>query len=219
MILKTAGGERLVPLILPEGNSLAIDILDATLGFELRNGVTELNPAPGIESITLNKVDDNSIRLTITGENQAPSAEIIPGRDDLVLSITPEANIAQTEPDEEIEVIATGEGEDSDYVVTEANSATRTDVDISDTPQSVQVIPQQVLEDQQVIRLISDRETETRRLGIFAQDRIAFGEKFFLLGGLRYDTVEQIEKMLLAKIPTIPFLLLPQENNQAKVLN
>ncbi len=40
--------------------------------------------------------------------------------------------------------------------------------------------------------LISDRETETRRLGLFAQDRVAFGDKFFLLAGLRYDTVEQI---------------------------
>ncbi|MEY2831063.1 MAG: hypothetical protein RLZZ574_321, partial [Cyanobacteriota bacterium] len=40
--------------------------------------------------------------------------------------------------------------------------------------------------------LISDRETETRRLGIFAQDRVAFGKNFFLLAGLRYDTVEQI---------------------------
>ncbi len=40
--------------------------------------------------------------------------------------------------------------------------------------------------------LISDIETETRRLGIFAQDRIVFANNFFLLAGLRYDTVEQI---------------------------
>lgn len=40
--------------------------------------------------------------------------------------------------------------------------------------------------------LFSDRETETRRLGIFAQDRVSFTENFFLLGGLRYDTVKQI---------------------------
>ncbi len=40
--------------------------------------------------------------------------------------------------------------------------------------------------------LISDRETETRRLGLFAQDRVSFGDNFFILGGLRYDTVKQI---------------------------
>ncbi|NJL53651.1 MAG: AMIN domain-containing protein [Hydrococcus sp. SU_1_0] len=44
VIFKTvAGSERLVPLILPEGNNLVIDILDATLGFSIRNGVTQTN--------------------------------------------------------------------------------------------------------------------------------------------------------------------------------
>ncbi len=57
VILKTAaGGQRLVPLILPEGNDLVIDILDATLAFSIRNGVTESNPAPGIRSVALTKV-------------------------------------------------------------------------------------------------------------------------------------------------------------------
>lgn len=70
VILQTpAGRTRLVPLILPQGNSLVIDILDASLGFSIRNGIEETNPAPGISAIALNKIDDNSIRLTITGEN------------------------------------------------------------------------------------------------------------------------------------------------------
>ena len=42
------------------------------------------------------------------------------------------------------------------------------------------------------LALISDRETETRRLGVFIQDRVSFADNFFLLAGLRYDTVEQI---------------------------
>lgn len=38
VILKTvAGSERLVPLIVPERNSLVIDVLDATLGFSIFN--------------------------------------------------------------------------------------------------------------------------------------------------------------------------------------
>ncbi|MGL6339092.1 MAG: AMIN domain-containing protein, partial [Waterburya sp.] len=49
VILKTAaGGEKLVPLILPEENNLVVDILDATLASSIRNGVTKSNPAPGI---------------------------------------------------------------------------------------------------------------------------------------------------------------------------
>jgi hypothetical protein len=68
VILKTsAGGQRLVPLILPEGNKLVIDLLDATLAFGIRNGLTKPKPAPGIKTVKLAKVDENSIRLTITG--------------------------------------------------------------------------------------------------------------------------------------------------------
>ena len=155
LILKTvAGNERLVPLILPEGNDLVIDILDATLGFSIRNGVTELNPAPGINKITVNKGDENSIRVRITGENQTPSAEVVPGRDDLVLSVTPDETTAGQEPEGEIEVIATGEAEDNDdYFVPDATTATRTDTPIRDIPQAIQVIPEQVIEDQGVVRI------------------------------------------------------------------
>ena len=39
LVLKTAtGSKRLVPLILPQGNDLVIDILDATLAFSIRMG-------------------------------------------------------------------------------------------------------------------------------------------------------------------------------------
>lgn len=148
LVLKTiAGSERLVPLILPEGNDLVIDILDATLTFSVRNGVTELNPAPGIRRVTVNKAENNSIRVRITGENQTPSAEVVPGRDDLVLSVTPETAKAEQEPDEEIEVIATGQGQEgSDYFVPDAG-ITRNDTPIINTPSTVQVIPRQVFED------------------------------------------------------------------------
>ncbi|WP_144874524.1 AMIN domain-containing protein, partial [Hyella patelloides] len=122
LVLKTvAGSERLVPLILPEGNDLVIDILDATLAFAIRNGITELDSAPGITSVRVNQADGNSIRVRITGESQAPSAEIVPGRDDLVLSITPDGTTAADEPDDSINVIATGQGvEEDSYFVPDA---------------------------------------------------------------------------------------------------
>ncbi|WP_233219849.1 TonB-dependent siderophore receptor [Pleurocapsa sp. CCALA 161] len=149
VILQTAaGGQRLVPLILPEGKNLVVDILDATLGFDLRNGVTKTNPVEGIKSVALTKVDESSIRLTITGGSKAPSAEIIPSRQNLVLSVTPEGNTAQTKPDEEIEVIATGEAADNnDYFVPDVG-VTRTNTPIIDTPGTVRVIPRQIFEDQ-----------------------------------------------------------------------
>ena len=153
VILETSAGQQLVPLILPEGNSLVIDILDATLALPGKEEFRETNPAPGITQVSVAQIDESSIRLTITGEQQAPSAEVIPGRDDLVLSVTPDGTTAAQEADEEIEVIATGEAEEDDYYVPDASTATRTNAEIRDIPQSIQVIPQEVIEDQQAIRI------------------------------------------------------------------
>ena len=154
LVLKTAAGsETLVPLIIPEGNDLVIDILDATLGFSIRNGVTETNPAPGIREISLAKVDESSIRLTITGKGTTPSAEIVPSRQNLVLNVTPEGSTAESEPDEEIEIIATGEAEDDDNYFVPNAGVTRINTPIIDTPGTVQVVPRQVIEDQGVVEL------------------------------------------------------------------
>ncbi len=139
LILKTTAGEqKLVPLIIPEGNNLVINLLDATLALS-RDEFRQSNPAPGIKSITLTPIDDSSLRLTITGESQTPSAEVVPSSQNLVLNITTKAT-AQQAPDEEIEVIATGEVEDDadDYAVPDATTATRTDTPLKDIPQSIQ---------------------------------------------------------------------------------
>ena len=78
VILETSRGQILVPLILPEDNNLIIDILDATLALSTGNKFRKANPAPGITKITLTPIDESSIRLTITGETQAPTAEVVP---------------------------------------------------------------------------------------------------------------------------------------------
>jgi iron complex outermembrane receptor protein len=135
LILETAVGEqKLVPLILPEGNNLIIDLLDATLALPSGNEFRENNPAPGISEIIVTEIDESSIRLTITGETQAPSAEVVPSSQNLVLSINPQGSTAEQAPDEEIEVIATGEGEEDadDYAVTDSTTATRTDTPLKD---------------------------------------------------------------------------------------
>lgn len=56
------------------------------------------------------------------------------------------------EGEEDIEIVVTGEQE-TEYSVPNASTATRTDTPIRDIPQSIQVIPRQVLEDQQAIQL------------------------------------------------------------------
>jgi iron complex outermembrane recepter protein len=186
LILKTAAGsQRLVPLILPEGNDLVIDILDATLAFGIRNGVEQLNPAEGINKITVNKVDRSSIRVRISGQTQAPSAEVVPGRNNLVLSINPQGRTAQQTPDEEIEVIATGEAEEEGYNVEDTSVGTRTDTPLRDIPQSIQVIPKQVLEDRQVRGITEGLENAP---GITSITSAADGRDWFSIRGFENYT-------------------------------
>ncbi|MEM9274136.1 MAG: TonB-dependent siderophore receptor [Cyanobacteria bacterium P01_F01_bin.143] len=138
VILKTAaGGERLVPLIIAEDKDLVVEILDATLGLALRNGVIEFNPAPGIEQVTLRRVDESSVRLTITGKSQSPSAEVLPSEQNLVLKVTPDQTTAQQfEPIQEINIVVTQVG-------------TRVETDPREVPQSIQIIPQNIIENRQ----------------------------------------------------------------------
>ncbi|MGL6338986.1 MAG: AMIN domain-containing protein, partial [Waterburya sp.] len=148
VILKTPPGQaKLVPLILPDRNNLVIDILDATLAFSIRNGITKTNPAPGISQVRVTKVDATSIRVTIAGAKQAPRAEVVPSRQNLVLSVIPQVT-AQSKPEQEIEIVVTGQAQEDNYAVPNSNVGTRTDAAIKDVPQSIQVIPQQVIKDQ-----------------------------------------------------------------------
>lgn len=54
------------------------------------------------------------------------------------------------DPEEEINIVVTGEQEETGYSVPDASTATKTDTPLRDIPQSIQVVPQQVLQDQQV---------------------------------------------------------------------
>ena len=133
IILETATGQQLVPLILPEGNNLIIDILDATLALPTGNEFRETNPAEGIVEIAVTQADATSIQVIITGENNAPTAEVIPSERDLILGVTPEAT-AQTEAAEEIQIIST-----------------RREEPLSEVPRSITVIEREEIERQTII--------------------------------------------------------------------
>ena len=106
--------------------------------------------------------------LELQEKTQAPSAEVVPSGQNLVLSVSSEGTTAQQTPDEEIEIIATGEGEDDDYNVDNASTATRTDTPLRDIPQSIQVVPQEVLEDRQA-RQITDALENVSGIVSFSQ--------------------------------------------------
>jgi iron complex outermembrane receptor protein len=143
-----------------DGNSLIVEIERARLAGEFADeGFRQDNPVAGMAGITVMQVE-TGIRVTLTGVDTAPNATVTPDPRGLVLSLTvadsstaealepPAALPLQVPPPSEnaIRIIVTGERET--YRVSESAVGTRTDTDIRDVPQAIQVIPQQVLEDQ-----------------------------------------------------------------------
>ncbi|MBC1218645.1 TonB-dependent siderophore receptor [Nostoc sp. UCD121] len=87
-----------------------------------------------------------------TTQPETPSSETPSPETPSPETPSPEAPAASSEADEPIELVVTGEQDG--YRVTESSTATRTDTPIRDIPQSIQVVPRQVLEDQKTVRLI-----------------------------------------------------------------
>ena len=89
-----------------------------------------------------------------TSVPETPQGEKIEAETEPSTLSTPDAELEADMPtvEEEIEIVVTGDGK-RDYQVPDATTATKTDALLRDIPQSIQVIPQQVLEDQQVQKL------------------------------------------------------------------
>lgn len=152
VILETPSNSNLQPLIYPQENTLIIDILDAVLTLPEGEEFKAENPTDDITEVKVTKLDDNSTRITITGKTNPPIAQIVPSQSNLILSLTP-SDAPKSEEESEIEIVATQTEQENNYVVPNVTTATRTDTPIMDIPQSVQVIPQQVIRDQGAINV------------------------------------------------------------------
>lgn len=91
----------------------------------------------------------------------------------------------QAEEDEPIEIVVTGEQE-TGYVAPNATTATRTDTPIRDIPQSIQVVPEQVLEEQQVNRL---REATRNVSGVFQGNTFGNSGDAFIIRGFEQEDI------------------------------
>jgi iron complex outermembrane recepter protein len=132
------------------GNALIAEIPNAVLVLPDRAAFQQANPTNGIALVNVTALPDNRVRVAITGVEAPPTANFSLESQGLRFSVVP--GIAQAGDSEDaIQIVVTGE--EDGYAADEASTATRTDTPLRDIPQSIQVIPRQVLEDQQVIRL------------------------------------------------------------------
>ncbi|MCG6136168.1 MAG: TonB-dependent siderophore receptor [Nostoc sp. LLA-1] len=175
VILETNQSDQLQLTNQSQENSYIVDIPNAQLNLPDGNIFRQEQPTEGITEVIVTNLDASTIRVTVTGETGAPQVELFDGNEGLVFGVVPTVTTTQTpqtppteqqpsheiqpeqptaetpENEEPIELVVTGE--QGGYRAEEASTATRTDTPIRDIPQSIQVIPREVLKDQGIIRV------------------------------------------------------------------
>lgn len=159
-------------------NSLITDIPNAQLRLPGGREFRQDNPTDAITAVTVTNLDTRTIRVRVTGKAGIPTSEVSQSPEALILSIaaaavpapptpvgppatpeptpTPPPAVPASEPQAEEELLeleVRAEEEAEGYSAPDATTATKTNTPILDIPASIQVIPQQVLEDQQVTSL------------------------------------------------------------------
>ncbi|MBE9053264.1 TonB-dependent siderophore receptor [Nostocales cyanobacterium LEGE 11386] len=230
VILQTTQGEQLQITNRSAENNFIADIPNAQLRLPSGDAFTfrSENPVEGISEITVTNFDANTIRVTVAGETELPAVELFDSNEGLIFSFTPAATAMQppqqpepeqptnetppqipsAQQDEPIELVVTGEQDG--YRVPNATTATSTDTPLRDIPQSIQVIPRQILEDRNVTGLrdaletgsvsyIGGRGTSVRGENFqirgfnVTESILRDGIPYFSLGSLGTDDIERIE--------------------------
>ena len=93
VILKTAAGDRPQVFTTKKDKSLVADVINTQLRLPKGNNFLQKNPAPGIATIEVKQLDANSIRVTVTGIDDAPSNQPVMRKDNnITLGFTATTN-------------------------------------------------------------------------------------------------------------------------------
>ncbi len=168
LILETADGDLPELLTSRDGTTWSAEIANT----QLAEGASldRLNPAPGIDRVIVESQAANSIRITVVGSVDLPVVEVDRGDGMLVLN----ARVPV------LDIVVVGEQIDSEYFVPETRVGTRTPTDRLEIPQSIQVIPEQLLEDQQAIEL--DEAIVNNTSGVVVNTTEGSGFRFAIRG-------------------------------------
>ncbi len=139
-------GELRIPGTAIAGNAVVAEIDNAVLMLAEGEDFIVSDPTAGIDRVSVSSLPNNRVRITILGVAGPPTVDIRADVSGIAVTATPIE-------EEIIDIVVTGEQIENDYFVPEATAGTRTDTPLRDIPQSIQVIPQQVIEDQQAIGL------------------------------------------------------------------
>lgn len=156
VLLATPNSKILQPVTFAVGKTYIANIPNAVLALPQRQEFLQVNPVDGIASVSVTQATPNSVRVAVTGAAVSPQVELYDSPNEgLVLSLTPATSPQPEKPaaqtDEAMEIVVTGE-QDS-YRVPNATTGTKTDTPLRDVPQSIQVVPRQIIEDQKATNI------------------------------------------------------------------
>lgn len=151
VVLETAEGELASPTTEVISNALIVTIPNAVLALPDEDMFEQFAPSEDIALVSVMNVSGDQVQMTITGTDAPPAVDVTSTITGLVLSVTP--GVAQAgESSDAIQVVVTGE-QNGDYVLPPTADVTRFDIPLRDLPRSVQIVPQEVIEDQAATRL------------------------------------------------------------------
>ncbi|MEA5621685.1 AMIN domain-containing protein [Nostoc sp. UHCC 0251] len=97
--LKTSSGSRPQVFTTKRGKVLVADIINTQLRLPQGNSFRQDSPAPGIASVEVNQLDANSIRVTVTGSNNAPGSQpVVRSPNGITLSFSPSTGTTASAP-------------------------------------------------------------------------------------------------------------------------
>lgn len=171
-------GELVQPAVTSAiANELIVNIDNATLALPDGDEFRSANPVEGIASITVTSLPNNRVRVAITGLDAPPTAEVRTEPQGVLLNVTPGVEAVE----ETIQLEVTGE-RDEGYNPSNSSTATGTDTPLRDIPLSIQVIPQEVIEDRNAIELGDALETAGSVVSTGGRGTSVFGPGFLIRG-------------------------------------
>ncbi|MEA5617128.1 TonB-dependent receptor [Cronbergia sp. UHCC 0137] len=135
VILETSQGQALEVSFGNDGNKYIANIPKAQLALPNNNTFTLDNPTAGITQIQVINQDSNTIRVTVTGDENLPQVELFDDDQGLIFGVV--ASTLETQPPEQ------AENETIELTVT----AQKTEQNLQDTPISITAIGEQEIED------------------------------------------------------------------------
>ena len=154
VILETPTSKQLQTVVKSEGNNFIVDIPNAQLKLNTGELFRQEKAIAGITDVVVTNQDANTIRVMVTGEMGLPKVQLYESDKGLIFVVTPvTTSTKQPQTPDSSEIQPTQPSTQDDETIELVVTGTRFETPIEDTPQSIQVIPRQVLEDRGVVRL------------------------------------------------------------------